>query len=339
MRKFVYALVVLLAVLFIILQFAELQVIAETLQRGDWRFILLALGLQLLWLVNVAGSYKVIFRATGIAEKLGKLVLLSAASNFLNVVAPSVGMSGMAVFITEARRRGYSSGRVTVGGVSYWLFDYAGFSCILALGLLVLFRDGMLNGAEVVATILLLFQAMLLASLLYLGMRSSQALGHFLAWAGRGINRLVNPFVRRKVLEDERAYSFALEASEGLHQLRHNLRNLGLPLVLGLTNKLLLLAIFSLIFRAFQVPVTLSKLVAGFSVMYLFFIMSITPSGIGVVEGVLTLVLRSMHISLGDAVIVTLAYRGITLWIPLLYGFLSFRFLSHKPSRMEAVQT
>jgi len=336
MRKLIYALVVLLAVVFVILQFAEVQAITETLRRGDWRFIVLALGGQLLWLVNVALSYQAIFRATGISERLDRLILLSAAAYFLNLVAPSIGMSGMAVFVAEARRRGYSSGRVTVGGVSYWLFDYAGFFCVLVLGLVVLFQDNMLNGAEILAAILLLSQALLLASLLYLGMRSPRDLGNVLAWAARGINRILHPFMRRQVLAEERARIYAGEASEGLYQLRHNLPNLGLPLLLGLTNKLLLLAIFTLVFQAFQIPITWSKLVAGFSVMYLFFIMSITPSGIGVVEGVLTLVLRSMNISLSDAVVVTLAYRGVTLWIPLLYGFLAFRYLSHRPGAMEA---
>lgn len=338
MRKLVYAFVILLAVIFVIAQFTEVRSIMDTLQRGDWLFIFLAIGMQLLWIVNVALSYQVLFRATGIREKLSKLVLLSAAANFLNVVAPSVGMSGMSVFIAEAKRQGYSSGRVTVGGVSYWLFDYAGFLFVLALGLVVLFQDGILNGAEIVATLLLLLQATFLASMLYLGMRSSQALGDFLAGCARAVNRLLHPVLRRQVLLEERAYSFAHEASAGLHQLRHNMRNLGFPLLLGLSNKLILLAIFSFMFQAFQVPATWSKLVAGFSVMYLFFIMSITPSGIGVVEGVLTLVLTSMRVSMSDAVVVTLAYRGITLWLPLLYGFLAFRYLSRRPESLEAVQ-
>lgn len=281
MRKLVYAIVILLAVVFVILQFAEVQAIMETLQRGDWRFIFLAFGLQLLWLVNVATSYKTIFQATGISEKLDKLIILSAASYFLNVVAPSIGMSGMAVFIAEAKRRGYSSGRVTVGGVSYWLFDYAGFLFVLTLGLGVLFQGGKLNGAEIIATILLLFQALLLASLLYLGMRSPQSLGNFLAWMARRINHILKPILRRQYLAEERAHEFAREASGGLRELRQKPRSLGLPLLLGLTNKLLLLAIFSLMFRAFQVPVSWTTLAAGFSVMYLFFIMSITPSGIG----------------------------------------------------------
>jgi uncharacterized membrane protein YbhN (UPF0104 family) len=69
-------------------------------------------------------------------------------------------------------------------------------------------------------------------------------------------------------------------------------------------------------------------LIAGFSIGYLFLIVSPTPAGIGFVEGALTLGLRSLHVPLGDATVVALAYRGLTLWIPLFFGMLAFRWLS-----------
>jgi uncharacterized membrane protein YbhN (UPF0104 family) len=56
-------------------------------------------------------------------------------------------------------------------------------------------------------------------------------------------------------------------------------------------------------------------------------IISPTPAGIGVVEGALTLALTSMYISLEDAAVITLSYRGITFWIPMLVGMISLRAL------------
>jgi hypothetical protein len=44
MRKFLFALVLLIGVLFIMARFAEVQAIVETLQRGDWRFIAVGSG-------------------------------------------------------------------------------------------------------------------------------------------------------------------------------------------------------------------------------------------------------------------------------------------------------
>ena len=330
MRKLIFAVVLLLCIMFVIGQLAEVQAIADTLRQGDWRFILLGLIVETAWLVTVALSYRAIFQATGVDEKINKLILMSAAANFLNVVAPTAGMGGMAVFISGARQRGYSSGRVTVAGVLYVLFDYAGFLCVLTVGLLILIRRNNINAAELGASAILVSIAIVLATLLYLGMRSAAALGKALAWMARQVNRLLRPFTHREYLSEDRAHQFANDAAEGLRELRHNPKNLILPMALALGNKALLISILSLTFLAFQIPFSVGTIIAGFSIAYLFLIVSPTPSGIGVVEGALTIALGSLYVPLGAAAVITLAYRGITFWIPLLFGLFAFRILSHQ---------
>jgi hypothetical protein len=43
MRRLLFVLIIFVGVLFIMARMAEVQAIAETMQRGDWRFVLLAL--------------------------------------------------------------------------------------------------------------------------------------------------------------------------------------------------------------------------------------------------------------------------------------------------------
>jgi hypothetical protein len=163
---------------------------------------------------------------------------------------------------------------------------------------------------------------------MYLGMRSARTLGNVLAWLARQINRLLWSLFHRPYLSETRAHLFALEIEEGLQELRDNPHSLFPALVLALTNKTLLISILLLVFLSFKAPISLGTLVAGFSVAYLFLIVSPTPSGIGVVEGVMVLVLRSMYIPLGTAVLISLTYRGITFWLPLLFGLFAFRRLA-----------
>ena len=329
MRKPIFVAILLLGVFFVMTRMAEVEEILLTSQRGDWRFLLLALTAVFAWLFNVAISYKTIFQATGIEEKFTKLILLAAAANFVNVVAPSVGIGGMAVFITEARRRGYSTGRVTMAGVLYVLFEYAGFLCVLFLGLIVLIRRHNLNPAEVAATTLLLLISASIAAFVYLSMRSSQMLRKVMVWIARRINRLLWPFYHRPYLSEERAYGFAQDAAAGLLELRRNPQNLITPFGLALSNKTLLISILFFVFLAYKTPFSIGTLVAGFSVSYLFLIISPTPSGIGVVEGIMTLVLRSMYVPWGLAALITLTYRGFTFWLPLIFGLVAFRYISH----------
>jgi glycosyltransferase 2 family protein len=329
MRKLIVAIVILLCVIFIIARYSEVEAIFKTIREGDWRFILIAVLIEIIWLINVAASYKFIFQATGVEEKMEKLVLMSSAAYFLNVVAPTAGMSGMAVFISEAKRRGYSAARVTVAGVLFVLFDYLGFFCILGLGLLVLFRRNSLTSIEIIATLILIVIASVITFLLILGTHSVEGLGSVLAKGARSINISLWPFIHREYISETRAKEFALDASDGLKALRKKPHGVIVPFGLAISSKALLIIILLLMFLAFNIPPSPGTIIAAFSLGYLFLIVSPTPAGIGFVEGGMTLSLSSLGLSLGAAAVVALAYRGITFWLPFLFGILSFRFLSN----------
>jgi hypothetical protein len=97
-----------------------------------------------------------------------------------------------------------------------------------------------------------------------------------------------------------------------------------------LSKQTLLIMIFFLMFLAFNQPFSVGTLIAGYSIGYLFLIVSPTPSGIGFVEGSMTLALASFRIPLAAAGLITLAYRGITLWLTILYGMVSLRIINRK---------
>ncbi len=327
MRKFVIAIALLLGFLFVVGKLAELQNIAATLQRGIWWYLGLALIAEVLWVFNCGASFKTIYRAMGIQEQLRTLALMVTAANFVNVVAPSGGVSGLAIFISEARRRNYSQARAAVGGVLFLLFDYLGLIGILLVGLIILIRRNDLTLVVIIASAALVALAMLFAFLLNLGMQSAVSLGNALAWIARLANRVTRPFIHREYLSEARAHEFAHDAAEGLVKMRDQPKSLLVPLLLGLTNKTILIIILTLVFLAFKIPISVGTIIACFSIGYLFVIISPTPAGIGVVEGALTLALTSMYISLEDAAVITLSYRGITFWIPLLFGIFSLRVL------------
>ncbi len=330
MRKLIVAIALMLGVYFVIGKIAELQAIVDTLKRGDLRFIFVALLVEMLWLVNQAASYRSIYRLLRIPEDIRNLIIMAAAANFVNVVAPSVGVGGIAVFVSQARRSGYSSARVMAAGVLFVLFEYLGFLVVLAFGLIVLIRRNNLTPAEATASVILVMAAAAMGVLVYLGMRSSRRLGGLLAWSARQVNRLLKPVLRHDYLSEARAHAFAIDMAAGLHEVRNQRGSLLQPAVLAVSSKILLILILLLMFLAFKVPFSLGVLVGGFSIGYLFLIVSPTPAGIGFVEGALTLALNSLNVPLGAAAVLTAAYRGITFWVPLFGGMLAFRWLSRE---------
>jgi len=327
MRKLLVALVLLLGAFFIIGHFAEMQAVWETLQRGDWRILLLALLVEAAWMLNVAASYRAIYRALGMEESIGRLLLLTMGANFVNVVAPSAGVGGVAVFIGEAKRRGYSQAKATIAGALYIFIDYMGFLAVMAIGLVVLIRRNHLTVAELTAAALIALIALGIGTVLYLGMRSEERLKAFLIRLARIVNRVLFPFLKRDYLSEERAREFAHDSAEGLAELRDGPENLLLPALLSLSNKALMILVFTLMFLAFKVPISVGTLIAGFCIGYLFTIISPTPWGVGVMEPALTLALNSFFVPLGAAAVIVLAYRGFTFWLPLLVGLVAMRLL------------
>ncbi len=325
MRKLVFIVVIFLGATLVFLSFGELNSIVKTLQQATLRYVVLSLFILLIWYTVAGLNYKTLYNLLGLKESAWKLIFLDAAANFVNTVAPTGGAGGMAVFISAANKDGNSVGKVTVASMLYLFFDYLAFLCVLTLGLIVLFRRNRMSPTELAPASIMFIIAAVLGFLLYLGSQSGKTLGNVLAWMARFVNRVARPFIHREYLSEARAHEFAEEMAEDLKSLPSRPRSLILPFVLSLTCKILLMLILMCTFLAFQVPFSAGTIIGGFAISYLFLIVSPTPSGIGIVEGVMPLALSSLSVPWSQGIIVTLAYRGITFWIPLGVGAIAFR--------------
>jgi uncharacterized protein (TIRG00374 family) len=263
-------------------------------------------------------------------ESVYRLALLSAASTFINIIAPSIGMGGLAFFIAHGARNGRPAGKVAIVTMLGLFLDYLAFLFVLTLGLLVLFRRNDLDPGEIAASAFLFIIAIAFGFLIYLGARSPAALGNVLAKIARLVNRIVYPFRRKTHISEERIYDFAHEMATDLQSLPEKSHNLLVPLLYSLAGKALLMGVLASVFLAFRVPFSAGTIIGGFAIAYLFLIVSPTPAGVGIFEGVMPLALSSLRVPWSEAVVITLAYRGITLWIPLGLGAVAFRMIQNE---------
>jgi uncharacterized protein (TIRG00374 family) len=323
MRKIIIVVVVLLAAAFIVFSFSELEQILEVLKRSNLLFLLVAFLFEIVCMFNMASTFGALYRLVGLREKRWQLFLMATAANFINLIAPSGGVGGIAVFLDAARRRNISTARVMVVGVLYLVYEYAALFCVLLLGFVVLIRRNNLHAGELVAAGLLLVIAMADGAILVL------------AWLTRLVNRLLKPFFKRDVLKIEKAYGFSREMAEGIATIRRGRTNLIWPFLFTLNNKVLLLCVLASTFLALNTPFTIGTLVGGFSISYLFFYASPTPSGVGFVEGIMPAALNTLQVPLTQAILITLVFRGMTIWLPFLTGAAALRLL-HRPRKVPA---
>jgi hypothetical protein len=327
MKKLFLIVTLFLGIAVVVISFSELETIMQTLQKAHLRYFILAILIELIWFIVTGRTYQSIYRLLGLDESVITLSRISAAANFINTVAPTAGAGGIALFATEAHRRGHPTGKVTVAAALFLLLDQIAFFVILSLGLIVLVRRKDLGPAEMSATLILLGISITAIFVLYLGYKSEEKLGDFLAKIARGINRFVKIFRKKEYLSEVRAHEFAHEISEGFAGLTERPSSLVRPVLWGILGKILLMCILACAFLSFEVPFSVGTIVAGFSITYLFLIVSPTPSGIGIVEGIMPIVLTSLQVDWSQAVVITLTYRTVTFWIPFGIGALAFRSL------------
>jgi glycosyltransferase 2 family protein len=330
MRKVFIWLAFLLAAVLVLFSLREIEQTIETLQRARLEFILVAVILQLGFMFSETVGYCLLYRLMDLRESFRRLGLLVVGSNFLNIVAPSAGASGIAVFVDDARRRNLSPGRTAAATALYLFLDYAAFMVALSLGLLVLFRRGNLDAGEIGASALMTLLCLGFGTLLYIGSHSGARLGKILARLARLANKILRPFYRRDYVRESRAYEFSHEIADGLSVLRNRRRRLFKPFAFALLGKTLHALLLMFVFLGFGVDFSAGTVIGGFAISYLFLIISPTPSGIGVVETILPLALVSLRVPWTEAVVVTLTYRALTFWLPLALGAVAFRVLQRE---------
>jgi len=327
MRRLLILLVISLGAFFIFSRFAEVEQVIDSFREGDPAWLALAVGVQFIWLVNVTASFWVIYRILGLRERFWHLGLVAVSAQFVSVVAPSAGMGGMAVLIADGNKRGLPSGRVTTGGALFVFGEQSSLLAVVLLGLFFLFRLDQLSTASVLAALVLAGIALVTGLVLVMGMRSPVLLATVLTRLGTLLNRILHPILRRDSVNISRAQTFADDVYEGLQVVRKSPGMLLIPAGLAFTSKALLITILGLVFVAFGQSFTITMLIASFSIGYLFYIVSPTPSGVGFVEGAMTLVLTSFGLSLALSAVITLAFRGLTFWLTVLYGMLALRWV------------
>ena len=303
----------------------ELQQLGRTLALGRWEWVMAAALLQLAYYTVYAELFRGSLSVVGVRIPRRASFTALMGSLFVNVVLPSGGAAGLALFVEEARRRGQSAPRAAAGILLAMTADFVALAFLLVGSLGYLSRQGHLRSSEVIGTAALLGLTGAMSALLLLGLWRPAWVRGALVWA-QSVAARVASWIRRPPplgsgWADRTADEF-IAVSEAVHA-----RPAGLAALLGVALAMHALDVASLgvLFVAFQQTIRLGGLVTGYALGILTWILSPVPQGIGVVEGVMALVFTSLGVPAGSATIIALAFRGLTFWVPMAAGFLLLR--------------
>jgi phosphatidylglycerol lysyltransferase len=324
-RRWLFWLLIIAFVWVVVSRFTEIEKLVETLAQGQWQWVLAAALLQVVYYIVFTGLYQSAFYTVEVESRVSELLPVMFASIFVNVAAPTGGASGAALFVDDAVRRGQSAARAAAGTVLVLAADFGAFIPVLIAGLIYLFLQHDLQAYEIAGAAIFLLIIGGLTSVFVLGLWQPDRLRQLLGWLQCNLNRLAGRFRRPPLLAEDWADKNAAEFTGAAAAIATRPRRLGRTLAVALAAHLIDLTSLYTLFLAFHQPVGLGILVAGFAVGILFWIVSITPQGIGVVEGIMALVYTSLDVPAERATVIALAFRGLTFWLPLVIGFFLLR--------------
>ncbi len=327
-RRWIFWLLLALFVWLVLTRTAEIKQLAGTLAQGQWEWMFIAILMQVVYFVVLTLSYQAAFSVAGVRGTLRELLPVTFAALFVNVVAPSGNISGMALWVDDATRRGQSSARAMAGYLLQMSVDFISFTLVLAVGMIYLFTHHDLQVYEIVGALVLLLMTFGLSSVLMLGLWRPELLRRLMNWVQHIANGLAKQLKRPDFLQDNWARHNADEFIDVSATAARSPGRLAVTIGFTFAAHLVDLTCLYILFAAFHYPIGVGALVAGYAIGILFWIVSPTPQGIGVVEGVMTLVFISLNVPAMVATAVTLAFRGLSFWIPLFIGSVILRRVS-----------
>ncbi len=330
-RNGVLGLVALIFIVVLVTQRQQAAKVGQALLAGDWRWIVAAAVLQGGFYLFYTALQWASYRACGVRCRLLHMLPVMFASLALNFAVPG---AGPILFIEDLVHRGESAAKATAGTLLVRIADFSIVLGILVVSMVYLARIGHLEhyiiiGAMVLAAIVLGFTLLLM-----LGWAQPGALHRLLHWAHRLVNRLARLFRRPAPLVDDWPERATREYGDAAVTIMERPHGVVRAVAVGIVAYGFDIASVWALFHAFGQPqLEPGTLVAGFAVGILFWIVTITPQGVGIVEGAMVLVYGSLDVPVATATAVTLAFRGLTFWLPAAVGFFILPRMSRRPRR------
>ncbi len=304
--------------------------IFSSLQQANVWWLILALLVQILIIVNQAMFYADCYQAFGLRIGWWRFFNLLPAANFMSMVSPSGGfVAGISLLFLDGYRLNLPKAKLVLANVIYWVVYYLVylFFLLIGLGYLVLHRQ--LKDYVLVAALIMFAIVFIVIVVAVLSLDNYE---RFKVAVLKGVDYLnrINRWLNRDKKIDERIVKrYSYEIFDGYHLAINNLQRFkklvyraGSQILLN--TALLMVLVWSLGGDGGKFAVLLSCYVVAALLM----VISITPSGAGVVELAMVGILATSLLDFDRAVLIVVLYRLFQFWLPLILGFVSFRRLN-----------
>jgi uncharacterized protein (TIRG00374 family) len=308
LRVVVFAVLAYIAVQVVLSNSAELSGAASYLSNANWAWIALAATAEAVSYLNFSLLQRQLLEAGGLRLSLGPLAAMSLAGSAITNSLPGGGAFATVFAYRQFRRRGADEALTTWTIVAFTALTAVALALMALVGLIVAGEDGQVQGLWPLVAALIIGPAIGVAILLRPGL-IAVALRRPLEWIER-----VTPGNR-----DPKGAADRLIAK--LETVRPTARNWALGLAFAGGNWVFDCSCLALSFMAVGAQVPWRGLLVAYGAAQVASNLPITPGGLGVVEGSLTVALVAFGGQTASTVAAVLLYRILSFWLILPVGW------------------
>lgn len=297
----------------------------NTLRAGNPWLIAAAMVVQVVYWVTFAAMYQTSYRVVGLPGRVRDLLPVWLGSLFVSIASP---VAAPAVFIDDAVRRGQSPARVAAAILVLRLADFGTLILLIGAGIAEManrldihpWQSPALIG-HCIALLLLIGITLAWTGPLFLARWKPSALHSVLNWARNVVNGTFHLLRRPEPLDADWATHHAEHFSQSADLALANPARLLVPTAVASLAHLLDWASLHIMLHAFGIAADPGTSLIAFSVCLLYWIVSPTPDGVGFVEAAVALSLVTIGVAKQhEAIAAAIAFRGITLYLPVIIG-------------------
>lgn len=318
--KKLVAAVVFIAVLAVVLVHGKgADAVLRDIREGQTAFLAVAIGLQVCKYACQAVAYRRSFASVGSRMGFKEGFKLVFETFFVDTIAPSMNVSGEALVVEQATKRGDAAGAATAGALLMQAAVNAGFLVIMVAGFAVLGATGGLQpgivalGVAAVVTVGGMVGAMAVAAV-----------------RPKLVLRLARPFVHladklaarfhKGPFDETVAKAVTSYASAAILVKQHGGQAAAAVAWCALGSACEL-GCFASVCLAFNIHVP-AVWVCGYVVATLAAMVSIVPQGVGIVEAASVVVFTLFGVHQATGLTAIAVYRAFVFWLPFLAGAL-----------------
>ncbi len=298
--------------------FHDIQQVTHTVLKLRWQFIGLAIAIQLLSYLVYASVYQAAFQTVSIKSKLPQLFVIYLESLLSSIVIPG---GTIAFFLRFVKRTEQSSSRGAVALFFVRVADLVSFCCLFALGIIYLALTERLERFEIISAFIVFLITLIVIYGLIAAAYRSHWLERLLHLIAKPLNWLWQHIKKKDLVSIDRLSGISDQFGQGARETLNNTSASTRTLLLAFTSHLLDLLTVLVLFMSFHATPSFGVLLSGFVIGLLFSIIPITPQGVGTVEGAMILAYSHLGVKLGLATLITIAFRGLSFWLPAIIGF------------------